>query len=68
MRLTSLALLLLGPATSGAEPAVPSFEVASIKVSTEPGGALGQVATAGRMSGGVILALIAYAYDLPRFR
>jgi uncharacterized protein (TIGR03435 family) len=69
LRFTSLTLLLIGAATLGAQPAVPSFEVASIKVSTEPGGALGQVAPDRfRMSGGMIPTLIAYAYDLPRFQ
>jgi uncharacterized protein (TIGR03435 family) len=69
MRFASCALMLLWAATLGAQPAVPSFEVASIKVSTEPGGAAGQVAPDRfRMSGGLIPSLIAYAYDLPRFQ
>jgi uncharacterized protein (TIGR03435 family) len=61
--------MLLSAAAVGVQSVDPSFEVASIKVSTEPAvGPMGQVAPDRfRMSAGLI-ALINYAYEIPRDR
>src|SRR5262245_55082507 len=70
MRVASVAVMLFSAAISSAQPAAPSFEAASIKPSTAPpGGQMGQTAPDRfGMSGGVVTNLIAYAYELPRFR